>query len=274
MHVRRFDPSEASDDWIAVSAEEPPPIRRPRDVPAPVSADEVGAWANASDMRRTELVRAPIFWVVLPVAALAFLAQQAITDPTGEAWGKQFNGEYVDEWPVWFLWCVWIGAFVWLLSAVAVLVNRRRMMREAGRDDEHVFELGAACSIHRASVDYDDGECTGWPTYIALDHRLPDRHAALVHAAFERWLAREGVPEADPGRIRSESLFGEKAAGGYFFRSLPGIQISGTTTERRWLLVAESRVGGAELLVVPVPVGARFRRIRERALRRAARRGA
>src|SRR5690625_5326726 len=56
--------------WAQVMADRPNGPARPGEVTVPESIEEVTAWAGKEDSRRVELIYAPIFWVVLPVAAL------------------------------------------------------------------------------------------------------------------------------------------------------------------------------------------------------------
>src|SRR5690625_6287646 len=90
----------------------------------------------------------------------------------------------------------WAGPLtVWLLIMVGVLVVRLSVFRGLRAENRWVFEHGVPYSIHRSSVDYDDGETSGWPTYIALNHRLDFRqdrkstrlnssHVAISDAVF------------------------------------------------------------------------------------------
>ncbi|UOQ57024.1 hypothetical protein MUN78_15380 [Leucobacter allii] len=268
--------------WARVSSGRPPGVLRPGDVPRPESVDEVAAWAGSEDFRRTVLIAAPILWVALPLAALGFLIQQAIADPTGQGWNTSFFGESVDVWPSWFLWLVWIAVSLWLLGAVGVLLLRTSAWRALDAENARIFAHGRAHSVHRMSVDHDDGEA-GWATYVALDHRLDDRRAARIHEAFERWLAGSGTPPSGSAPISSEALFGPQAKGGYFFLHLPVSQAAGETTEHQWVLITDPPGSAGpldpgddapEVIVTPVPVPKRLRRIRARLRRKAERRRA
>ena len=252
------------DIWGRVVAGGPPGILRPGPVPRPESVEEVAAWAGSEGFRRVELIFAPVFWVLLPLAALGFLIQQAIADPTGQGWNKSFFGESVEVWPSWFLWLVWIGMGVWLLIAVGVLLLRTSAWKDLGVENRRIFEHGVAHSIHRASVDHDDGEAGGWATYIALDHRLGDRQAARIHEAFEQWLRSGGLPPSGSAPVSSATLFGAQAKGGYFFLHLPVSQTAGSTTEHQWMLITEPSDGErtGDVIVTPVPVWKRLRKIR------------
>ncbi|WP_341258324.1 MULTISPECIES: hypothetical protein [Gordonia] len=195
-------------------------LERPSVVPGPESAVEVGRWADSEDLRRTELVYAPAFWVLLPLAAIAFLVHQAVTDPTGAGWNIAFNGESRDTWPSWVPWGAWIGVSVWLLAAIGVLLFRLSILRDLQAENRWIYEHGVAHSIHRASIDYDDGEDT-WATYIALDHRVHDKQAETIHRAFEEWLRSTGLPPAGSAPISSAALFGPQMKGGYFILHPP-----------------------------------------------------
>lgn len=155
--------SEPSDQAeIRVSRSESPRARlvRPRDVPRPESVDEVSMWPGSEDLRSTVLVYAPAFWVALPLAALCFLIQQPLTDPTGAGWSITINGESRDSWPGGVPWLASIGVSVWLLIAVGVLLLRLSVLRDRRAENEWIYTRGVAHSIHRASVDLDDGEAS------------------------------------------------------------------------------------------------------------------
>lgn len=264
-------PGDQAGIWADVLASKPAPLDRPRDVPRPESVAEVARWAGSEDLRRTELVHAPVFWVLLPLAAIAFLVYQAITDPTGAGWSITINGESRDSWPAWVPWLAWVGVSVWLLAAVGVLLLRLSILRDLHSENEWIYEHGVAHSIHRASVDYDDGEAS-WATYIALDHRLDDRQAARIHSAFEKWLSKAGVPPARSEPTSSAALFGAQAEGGLFILHLPVSAIAGATTEHEWMLITERRGGASDLIVTPVPVQKKLARIRRKLRRKAERR--
>ncbi|ACQ79367.1 conserved hypothetical protein [Beutenbergia cavernae DSM 12333] len=244
----------------------PARLARPSDVPRPESVDEVAKWAGSEDLRSTELVHAPVFWVALPLAALGFLIWGIVTDP-GEGWSGNLLSDDFDGQP-WNAWIVWAAVGVWLLITVGVLALRLSILKDLRAENEWILEHGVAHSIHRASVDYNDGEATGWATYIALDHRLDHRRAAEIHEAFEQWL-RTTLPPSGSGPISSTTLFGPQLAGGYFFLHLPVSQTAGVATEHRWMLVTEPRESGDEVIVTPVPVPKKLARIRAKLRRKA-----
>ncbi len=245
--------------WARVLTGRPRAVQRPGPAPRPESVDEVAAWAGSEDFRRTQFIHAPVFWVALPVVALGFLIWGIVTDPAdGQPWN---------------FWLVWVAVGVWLLVAVGVLLLRQSVWRDLGVENQWILQRGIAHSIHRASVDYDDGEAGGWATYIALDHRLEDRHAARIHEAFEQWLRLPGLPSSGSGPISSESLFGSAATGGYYFLHLPVSQTAGEDTEHQWLLITEPRDGDDdEVIVTPVPVRKQLTKIRAKLRRRAEKR--
>ena len=256
--------------WARAMEGRTPELARPVDVPRPESVEEVSVWAASEDFRRTVLVSAPVFWVVLPVAALGFLIWGSITDP-GDGWtGNIFDDESTGQ--PWNFWQVWVGVAIWLLIAVGVLALRLSVYADLRLENQRIYEHGVAHSIHRTSVDYDDGEAS-WPTYIALDRRLDDQQAARIHEAFEQWLSSTGLPPSGSDPISSTTLFGAQAKGGYFFLHLPVSQTSGVTAEHRWLLITEPRdgEGEGEAIVTPVPATKQLRKIRVKLRRRAAR---
>ncbi len=259
--------------WADVLVSKPARLDRPRDVPRPESVEEIARWAGSEDLRRVELVYAPVFWVLLPVAAIAFLVHQAITDPTGAGWSITVNGESRDSWPVWVPWLAWIGVSVWLLIAVSVLLFRLSLLRDLRDESEWIFEHGVAHSIHRASVDFDDGEAS-WATYVALDHRLDDRQAARIHTALQQWIIAEGLPPSGSKPISSTTLFGEQAQGGYFILHLPVSTTAGETTEHKWLLITQPQDDESGVIVTPVPIAKKLAKIRRKLHRKAERRGA
>ncbi|MCP2624021.1 hypothetical protein [Mycolicibacterium smegmatis] len=270
-HPTGSKPTDSATIWATLATSSPARVARPRDVPRPESVEEVAGWAGSEDLRRTELVYAPVFWVLLPLAAIAFLTHQAITDPTGAGWSITINGASRDSWPVWVPWLAWIGVSVWLLIAVGVLLLRLSILRDLRDQNEWIFEHGVAHSIHRASVDY-EGEAS-WSTYIALDHRLDDRQAARIHAAFEQWLSQAGLPPSGSKPIASTTLFGAQAKGGYFILHLPVSQTAGATAEHEWMLITEPQADESDVIVTPVPVPKRLQKIRRELRRRAERRG-
>ena len=129
-----------------------------------------------------------------------------------------------------------------------------------------------------ASMDYEDGDATGWATYIALDHRLDDRRAAEIHEAFEQWLRQGGMPPSGSGPISSASLFGPQLAGGYLFLRLSVSQSAGETAEHEWMLITEPRYcddgDAGDVIVTPVPPRKRLAKIRAKLRRRDERSGA
>lgn len=259
--------------WARAMAVHSPRFVRPIDVPRPESVEEVSVWAGHQGFRRTELLYAPAFWVLLPLAAIGFLIHQTITDPTGANVNITIGGESVDSWPAWLIWLFWIGAAVWLLVAIGVLLLRLSVLSDLHSENEWAYEHGVAHSLHRTSVDYDDGEVGGWPTYIALDHGLDDKKAARIHEAFEQWLALAGLPPSGSNPISSTRLFGEHAKGGYFILHLPVSETAGVTSQYRWMLIAEPREDDGEMIVIPVPVKRQLQKIRAKLRRRATRRG-
>jgi len=258
--------------WTRATDNRSPRLARPRDVPRPESPEEVTVWAGLEDFRHTVLIYAPVFWVLLPLAALAFLIQQTITDPTGADVNITINDESVDGWPTWLVWLLWFGVGIWLFVAIGVLLLRLSVFRDLRAENQWIYERGVAHSIHRASVDYDDGEAS-WPTYIVLDHRLDDEKAARIHEAFEQWLSLAALPPSGSAPVPSARLFGAQAEGGYFFLHLPVSQTADATTEYRWLLITRPRDTEDDLIVTPVPVAKRLRKIRVKLDRKAARAG-
>ncbi|MCQ9386973.1 hypothetical protein NQ038_09175 [Brevibacterium sp. 50QC2O2] len=94
----------------------------------------------------------------------------SIADPR-DGWTGTFFPVENNE-PPWNFGLGWAAVTVWLLIMVGVLVVRLSVFRGLRAENRWVFEHGVPYSIHRSSVDYDDGETSGWPTYIALNHRL------------------------------------------------------------------------------------------------------
>lgn len=262
-------PNSADSAW-SMAASPRRGLNRPRDVPRPESVEEVARWAGSGDLRSTQLVHAPLFWVALPLVAVSALIWGTTVDP-GEGWtGNLFDDDF-DGQP-WNAWVVWVAVGVWLFVAVGVLVLRLSVLNDLRAENEWIFRHGIAYSIHRASADLDDGEATGWPTYIALDHRLDEERAARIHRAFELWLAQSGMPPSGSKPITSTSLFGAHVAGGYFVLHLPVPQTAGVTAEHRWILITETQDAGEDLIMTPVPVPKKLHKIRRRLHQRAARR--
>ncbi len=266
-------PSDQPQIWASASESMPTTPDRPRDVPRPESVDEVSRWAGSEDLRRTELVYAPVFWVLLPLAVIGFLIYQMITDPTGAGWSITANGASRDTWLAWVPWLAWIGVTVWLLTAIGVLLLRLSALGDLRAENEWIFEQGVAHSIHRACIDYDDGEAR-WATYIALDYRLDDQRAARIHAAFELWLFQAGLPPSGSKPISSTTLFGEQAQGGYFILHLPVSTTAGETTAHKWLLITQPQDDERDVIVTPVPIPKKLAKIRCTLHRKAARRSA
>jgi len=239
------------------------------DVPRPESVDEVAKWAGSEDLRSTQFVHAPVFWVLLPLAALGFLVWGTITDP-GEGWTGNLFGEEFDGQP-WNAWIVWAGVGIWLLITLGVLALRLSVLKDLRAENQWIYEHGVAHSVHRASMDYEDGEATGWATYIALDHRLDHRRAAEIHEAFEQWLRQGGMPPSGSGPISSATLFGPRLAGGYYFLHLPVSQTAGETTAHEWMLITEPLDSDEDVIVTPVPPREKMTRIRAKLRRRAER---
>lgn len=270
--MRPADEPSHPEAWARATEARSPRIVRPVDVPRPESAEEVAIWAGSEGFRRTELVYAPVFWVLLPLAAIGFLIHQTITDPTGANVNITIGGESVDSWPTWLLWLFWGGAGIWLLVAIGVLVLRLSVMSDLPAENSRIYEHGIAHSLHRTTVDYDNGEVGGWPTYIALDHRLDVQKAARIHEAFEQWLSLAGLPPSGSEPISSARLFGAHAKGGYFILHLPVSETAGVTTRHRWMLITEPRDGEDDLLVTPVPEEKQLQKMRAKARQKAARR--
>ena len=116
--------------------------------------------------------------------------------PRPRCWNITITGESRDTWPGWVAPLAWIGVGLWLLVAVGVLLFRLSLLRELHAENEWIFEHGVA-----------------------------------HHAAFEAWLAREGLPPSGSKPVSSQALFGTQAAGGYFILHLPVSAIAGATAE-------------------------------------------
>src|SRR5690625_2972502 len=121
--------------WAQVMADRPNGPARPGEVPVPESIEEVTAWAGKEDSRRVELIYAPIFWVVLPVAALGGMIWGSIADPR-DGWTGTFFPVENNE-PPWNFGLGWAAVTVWLLIMVGVLVVRLSVFRS----EEHTSEL-------------------------------------------------------------------------------------------------------------------------------------
>lgn len=249
--------------WARATDERAPRVRRPRDVPRPESVEEVAMWAGSEDFRRTVLIYAPAFWVLLPLAAIGFLIWGTVTDP-GDGWTADLFDDDETGQP-WNFWQIWVGVGIWLLIAMCVLLLRLSALPELRAENRWIYEHGVAYSLHRASVDYDDGEASGWPTYIALDHRLGVNEATRIHEAFEQWLAMAGLPPSGSEPISSTRLFGAHVKGGYFFLHLPVSQTAGDTTKHQWMLITQPRGDETGVIVTPVPPEKQLQRMRARA---------
>lgn len=147
---------------------------------------------------------------------------------------------------------------------------RLSILRDLRAESRRIYRHGVAHSIHRASVDFDDGEGR-WATYIALDHRLDDTQAARIFQAFDQWLHEAGMPPQGSDPISSDTLFGARAAGGYFMLYFPGSQTAGETTEHQWVLITEPHAEDDYAIFTLVPTPKTIARIRRRLHRRARR---
>ncbi|MDQ0613448.1 hypothetical protein QF046_001089 [Microbacterium sp. W4I4] len=250
----------------------PPRVsRRAERAPRPESAEEVGLWEDSHGFARTELIYAPIFWVCLPLAAIVFLGFEAVHDPTGEKWSKNFFGESADVWPTWFLWCVWIGAFIWLLIAVGVLLLRLSVRKDDLAEHVRIFQHGIPCTIHRAPHDRSGGDGDSSPTFIALDHRLDEHQAARIHEALRNWIAKVGDGWLDD-IIPAERLFGPEARGGWYLPWIPGFGSAEDFAAHQWVLItAPKDPEDPAPTVTTIPQSDAFRRLRAKARRKAER---
>ncbi|WP_300267700.1 hypothetical protein [Microbacterium sp.] len=70
-------------------------------------------------------------------------------------------------------------------------------------------------------------------------------------------------------------MFGSQATGGYFILQLPVSQTADETTEHQWMLITEPRNGddggAGDVIVTPVPVAKRLKKIRTRLQQKAER---
>ncbi|AXK35349.1 hypothetical protein DVA86_24585 [Streptomyces armeniacus] len=245
-------------------------------MPRPESVDEVAKWEDPDGLGRTELYYAPIFWVLLPLAALGYLIWGTVTDP-GDGW----TGNLLDDnspGNLWNFWLVWAGAAVWLLIALGVLVFRFSLTSQVRADNEWIHQHSIPCSVHHSPYRSDDGEGGSWPTFIAIDHRTADEQATRIHLGLHVWLSHEGVRgELDSGSLRerrvisSTELFGEEAAGGFYLRSIPGFGPAEDFEAHRWVLLTEPRDGEGDATVTTVPRHKKLQKIRRRLRRKAAR---
>lgn len=238
------------------------------DPPRPESVEEVALWTR-SEIRRVDLIYAPVFWVLLPIAALGYLIW-GISADASEPWMGSLLQDDTGE--PWNFWETWIGVGIWFLVTVGILIMRLRRLPDVQVRNRWIFEHGVAHSAHRTSVDYDDSDVGRQPTYIALDHRLDDRAAARIYEAFEIWLEAGGMPPSGSGPISSATLFGAQAKGGYFFIHIPIDESAGRSAQHRWMLITEPRDGEAAVIVTPIPARTDFHEVRDKARLRAARR--
>ncbi|WP_406249034.1 hypothetical protein ACI7YT_03170 [Microbacterium sp. M] len=278
-------PGDPSTVWARAAATRLPVFVRPGRAPRPESIDEVARWEDPSGFDRIEFYYAPTFWVCLPLAALGVMIHGAITNPTGIGWGGTVFGESVQAGP-WSYWIAWVGIVIWLLVSVAVLAFRVRVAApEARKDAEWIHTHGIAHSIHPSPYKTSDGEGGTWPTFIAIDHRLPEEQAAMIFRALDAWLSQPDVQgELEFGSLQvrapitSAELFGPRGAGGLYLGSIPGFDSVGDFLEHEWVLVSDPRdpdddgAGGKH--VTTVPTEPELRRIRARLRRRAERRSA
>lgn len=271
-------PGDHEATWALTSSQTVPSVTRASNVPYPESVEEVAKWEDPDGFNRTELVYAPILWLLFPIAALGYLIYETITDPTGSEWSITVNDENVDAWPEWMLWLIWIGVFVWLLIAIGILVFRRQLIAEAHADNEWIYRHGIVYSVHRSPYDSNDGEGGTWPTFIALDHRLPDDSAARIHFGLKSWLSNREVQEylgsSSAGAatvISSTDLFGIDATGGYYLHSIPGFGTAADFEAHDWVIITPPRGDDQIPTITKVPQEKRLQRIRTRLRRRAAR---
>lgn len=227
-------------------------ITRPRPVPVIESVQQVSRWVEPSRFPHAEAYFAPLFWALIPVVVIGFLAYGTITDPAG------FNaGEH------WGFWLICIGGFIWLLVAIGVTVYRvRSYPRRRRESDQQVFEHSIVCEVHRSPYYFDGGEGASTPGRILIDHSVTDAQAARIIAALRSWVSQQDVEqELGYGSLReyrciaSEEVFGRDAAGGYFTAS--GAEEGG------WVILTETpedaREGDepawrqAELVTIPAP---------------------
>lgn len=234
--------------WEQALTARVPRLVRPREVPWPESVDEVAKWDDPDGFGRTELYHAPIFWVFLPVVALGFLIYGAITNADGSGWTANIFDETVQGGP-WNFWLVWVGILLWLLIALGVLVLRAGFVAsEVRKDNAWIYAHGIACDIHRSPFDWSDGEGGSTPTWIAIDHRVPDEQARRIVCAFQVWLSHAEVQgNLEFGSLRehaviaSSELFGEEAAGGYFVGRISEIWTVDNAEQYHWVLITPPR---------------------------------
>jgi|GEM_PF-2615191 len=274
------EPADPALIWAHVIASTPPRLKRPREVPRPESVDEVAKWDDLDGLGRTELLYAPIIWLLLPLGAIGFLGHETVTDPDGAHWTVTIGHDVVGEWQVSALPLVWIGVALWLLWAINELVVRLRRRTIIRMTNEWVFENGAAHSLHLAPYEADDGEGGSWPTFIAIDHRTTDEQAARLHQALRTWVSERATRDAlafgslhKRSAISTTELFGADASGGYFLGSIP---VSGTAADvaaQEWVLITKSPEGTVDAEVTPVPRERQLLAIRRKLRRRRGNRG-
>lgn len=241
-------PGDPSTVWEQTLTARVPKLLRPGEMPRPQSIDEVAKWEDPDGFGRTELYHAPIFWVFLPVAALAFLIYGAITNADGSGWTANIFDETVQGGP-WNFWLVWVGVLLWLLIAVGVLALRAGLVApEVRKDNAWIFAHGIPCDIHLSPFGWSDGEGGTTPTWIAIDHRVPDEQAGRIVCAFQVWLSHEKVqgnleygPLREHAVIASSELFGEEAAGGYFVGRISAFGTASELEKYRWVIVTPPR---------------------------------
>lgn len=268
-------PGDVRGIWARASRGYLRPMTRPHDVPRPESVAEVARWEDPDGFGRTELYHAPIFWVCLPLAALGFLIWGMVTDP-GDGWAADPFDDSGGQ--IWNSWLAWVAVAVWLLIATGILLLRVGITSEVRADNEWIFQHGVPCSIHLSPFARSGGEGESWPTFIGIDHRLSDEHAASIHQAFHDWLSDPEVQgELDSGSLQtrdviaSEELFGGAAAGGYYLSSLPGFGSASDFAAHEWALLTAPREAGGDMSVTAVPREEKRARIRRKVRARSAR---
>ncbi|MGO1850417.1 hypothetical protein [Microbacterium sp.] len=269
-------PGDARTVWARASTGRVSPFRGPRDVPRPESVEEVAKWEDPNGFGRTELYYAPIFWVCIPFAALGFLIWGLITDPGAGLTGNLFDDDSTGN--LWNFWLVWVFVAVWLFIAIGILLLRVGITSEVRADNEWIYRHGVPCSIHLSPFARSGGEGESWPTFIGIDHRLSDEHAARIHQAFHNWLSDPEVQgELDSGSLQtrnviaSEELFGGAAVGGYYLSSLPGFGSASDFAAHEWALLTVPREAGGAMSVTTVPRDEKRAKIRRKIRAKSAR---
>jgi hypothetical protein len=290
-------PGDPSTVWAQALTARVPRLTRPRQVPWAQSIDEIAKWEDPDGFGRTEIYHAPIFWVFLPLVALGFLIYGALTNADGIGWTASVFDETVQGAP-WNFWIFWVGVLLWLLVAVGVLVLHVGFVApEVRKDNAWIYAHGIPCDIHSSPFDWSDGEGGSTPTWIAIDHRVPDEQADRIVCAFQAWLSHEEVKGnlefgslRDHAVIASSDVFGEEAAGGYFVGRIPAFGTAGDLEKYRWVIVTPPRLdergdiitrdgavdagtgsGWRHASVTTVPAAKELRKFRERLRRKAAR---